>query len=651
MLKRLLEQMKKVSKSQKKCSILCLIFFVSAVSLFGQKSDATLAAAATAYNQFKLDESRVILNTIISSSQSSDSQKAEALQNLATQDWKIFRNLSQATKHLEEALLFEINAGKTYLLLGQIHLEAKKIQDSYAFAAKAIAGSSSEQDKLNASLLKAEIIHNEAYNQILLGEMPNRQKLLEASDLLKYVLSKQPGRPKPSELSIGISLFRKNGADLLNDWKSYFFITNEQNINQALLPSYTALKSVLPNFNGNQDLAFTDRKKIIEALAYSQFYDYASLLATSRLFGSDAEKIRDEPGIAKIIQFQEFIQAIKDVNEYFYPKIGSGLKNYETDYNNAITKAAKELWIHMEKGNTIGNYNEDLFFSQIKKYYNADGYIGTTVGYHSLLLGLIIHNETKEIDQYGYKADFSYISITRLISKDFTSWYGATNVGGWGTEFSMVQVRDAYLNDPFTRLSWMTDPIALTAIEKQIADSKISDLIKCKENKYADPSFLAPYLRLKESGLIFAHLKKSGLKDTELYLAFISESIRLSIEATIFAHEGRHAVDQLFFKSEFDTLSHDERELRAKFSEVVFSSNPKLALTGSIFGSHLDETTHHGKANYRFRKIMVDWMEAHHQEIRNLNNDIPLIMQVDLLSAEQIVAICTLADPLYQQRK
>src|SRR5690606_33817173 len=121
----------------------------------------------------------------------------------------------------------------------------------------------------------------------------------------------------------------------------------------------------------------------------------------------------------------------------------------------AITNEMKKLWAQISVENTIENYNEEKFFDLIKNKFGALGYIGNTNGFFSLLLGLIIHKEVKEVNQYGYKANFKYISISRLISKDFTTWHGSANVGGWGTETAMIQIRDAFLEAPFNRLSWV----------------------------------------------------------------------------------------------------------------------------------------------------------------------------------------------------
>jgi hypothetical protein len=85
-------------------------------------------------------------------------------------------------------------------------------------------------------------------------------------------------------------------------------------------------------------------------------------------------------------------------------------------------------------------------------------------------------------------------------------------------------------------------------------------------------------LRLKASEGLHDSLQKSDLKDEALSIAFINETMRLNVESTVFAHEARHAIDQLLFKKEFDAMTDDEKELRAKFSEIVFAPKFKMAI-------------------------------------------------------------------------
>jgi hypothetical protein len=222
-------------------------------------------------------------------------------------------------------------------------------------------------------------------------------------------------------------------------------------------------------------------------------------------------------------------------------------------------------------------------------------------------------------------------------------------VGGWGDSTTIIQVRKAYMTEPFQELNWMTDPAEHKRMIAHIAKLRADDLDSCKKDPYAEPRFLSPYLKFNEASKIYDRLTADGLRGMELNIAFIDEILRLTVASTVFAHEGRHAIDQLYFPEEFKTMSDDERELRAKFSEVIYSLDPKMAFTGSILGSDLDEHTNHGKANKRFRVIIVDWMNAHQSEIEGLDKNVPLLMQFDLLTDQQLITICKSADPFAEK--
>jgi hypothetical protein len=307
---------------------------------------------------------------------------------------------------------------------------------------------------------------------------------------------------------------------------------------------------------------------------------------------------------------------------------------------------ARVLWDKLSFTDKKQKFDADTVYNVLNRRFDMEGYSGTTVNYYGLLMGHIIHKELKEINQYGYKTRFTYISVDRLMSRDFTSWYGTTNVGGWGDSATIIQVRKAYMSEPFTLLNWMTDPAARKATLDEIDRKKEADYALCKTDRYAEPTFLAEHLKFSEASKIYKHLSDSGLRGMQLNIAFVDEIFRLTIASTIFAHEGRHAIDQLYFPAIFKTMSDDERELRAKFSEVIFSLDPRMAFTGSILGSTLDANTNHGLANKRFCRIIADWMAAHQREIPGLDKDTPLLMQFDLLTDPQLITICKSADPL-----
>jgi hypothetical protein len=322
------------------------------------------------------------------------------------------------------------------------------------------------------------------------------------------------------------------------------------------------------------------------------------------------------------------------------------LRNYKQDYDAGIYEAATHLWKELEHGEKNAPFHSEPFFELIRQRFGAEGYLGTTVNFYGMLMGHIVQDEIRPIEQYSKASEFRFVLIDRLLSQDFTSWYGTTNVGGWGSESTMFQVRSVYLAEPFNRLAWVTDPWERAKVVDKIERARHADLANCAKDRYAEPGSVPIKIKLDAAIQLFNALKAQGLRQEELAFAFVSECLRLNVEASIFAHEGRHSIDQRYFKDAFKKMSHAERERRAKLSEVVFSSNPKLALAGGIIGARLDESSGHGLANKQIRIMLIDWMQLHAEEIDGLDKQLPLIMQLDRLSNEQLVKIMSAADPL-----
>lgn len=601
------------------------------------------------YNQFQLENCRFLLQQIVSGNEHPSSDKAIALQTLAEQDWRLYKNFKEAKKKINIAIKLNSEFHRTFLLLGEIELDKGNFRNAKLAQEKSMQYAKSNLENFNSKLLFARIVYTEGIKQYAEKYKVDKYAIGIASDYLKDILTLQPGNQEASDLLIGISILNADGKNLFYAWKSYYFITDETKINSVLSPAFKTFFLLGQIWNNNK-LNFSQLESLSKALAISKFYNYANFVVEF-LMRDYKNKFKNNKEIQDIIHFNNFIEDIDKVNKLFYPKIATGLTDYENNYDTAIAKVCKKLWLYLNPGKNSKSFNIDTFLEAIKNRFGAEGYIGTTVGYYSLLLGLIIENDIKSIEQYGYKASFSSIILDRLISQDFTTWYGATNVGGWGTDSSMIQIRGAYLSAPFNRLLWVTDSTEKEKITERINSLKTIDFEKCKSDPYAEPSFISLQLSYNASQEIYASLKEKYKSKTELSLAFISECIRLNIESAVFGHEGRHAIDQFFFKSEFDSISNVERELRAKYSEVYFSTNPKLALTGSILGGNLDTTTFHGAANLIFRKNIYDWMNQHQEEIRNFDKNVPVLMQIDLLTNDQIRYICSSNDPLYIKRK
>jgi hypothetical protein len=140
---------------------------------------------------------------------------------------------------------------------------------------------------------------------------------------------------------------------------------------------------------------------------------------------------------------------------------------------------------------------------------------------------------------------------------------------------------------------------------------------------------------------MLAALRARGLRGESLRLAFLAGYERAKLESTIFAHEGRHAIDKTLGES----FTPADLEYRAKISQVVFAPEPRIAL-GGIFDANIGDASPHGQANERLMKGIVAWMSSHAAEIAQLDRSRPLLPQFDRLTDDQIREAFASLDPM-----
>jgi hypothetical protein len=220
-------------------------------------------------------------------------------------------------------------------------------------------------------------------------------------------------------------------------------------------------------------------------------------------------------------------------------------------------------------------------------------------------------------------------------------WDGQGAHGGWGSIGLVVQVRPAYAEGGSWRWNELTDPERRAKALAKTAEETERD----RERAAKDPYAYLPGLsqRLLQQGLlkILDEERARGLSGGALRAAFVAENDRAAIESSIFAHEGRHAIDSQFE----DVKDGATREYRAKLSEIAFAPAPRLAF-GGILTDGIGNPTPHGQANLKILKGLVAWMDSHRAAIAGLEAGAPLLPQLDKLTDDQLRAAARSLDPM-----
>ncbi|MHC4331908.1 MAG: hypothetical protein ACYSWW_27710, partial [Planctomycetota bacterium] len=460
---------------------------------------------------------------------------------------------------------------------------------------------------------------------------------------LKEVSQKVPGYPAPSRILLGLALLAQDGEAAFNAWKSYFNIVEDDPPKGILSGPYGLLRGVLPRWRSRSP-SRQEVLVLIRGLGDSRFYGYSKLV--KQLFFED-DPFSDEPAVRDMLLYADTIDSFKKSAEEYYRMISLGKKD-ENAFQSSLLKDAERLWLALSFAGERPDFSVENVGAEMKKRFGTHIILGGTGNYRGkvLIMGHLIDQQTRKIEQYGFESEFSYLLYDMMVSNGYSSWFwdGIAQIGGWATATEMAAVRVGTI-EKYYQMWWMVnDDAERQKTEQYIADRLQEADLAISKSISAPLNALSHRMQFKGLKAIVDGLKNSGLETQDLAMAFIRRYHQFHVGMSIFAHEGRHAIDQKFFADDYRHWSSSEKEFRAKLSEITFSGDPYLAL-GQFLGQSVGNSGH-GKANLKIRKVLLKWMKEHVNEIENIDADRPLLVQAHLLTGDQIKHCFIAADPL-----
>jgi len=125
---------------------------------------------------------------------------------------------------------------------------------------------------------------------------------------------------------------------------------------------------------------------------------------------------------------------------------------------------------------TNRKFDPDTLYNLLNRKFGTEGYTGTTVIKLWYADGAHYSQRIKR-DKAIWLQYQIYVYLGRQADLSrfyFMVWH--TNVGGWGDSTTIIQVRKAYMTEPFQLLNWMTDPAERQKILKTDKSKKQGDL-------------------------------------------------------------------------------------------------------------------------------------------------------------------------------
>jgi len=340
------------------------------------------------------------------------------------------------------------------------------------------------------------------------------------------------------------------------------------------------------------------------------------------------------------LAYADFVSDLrKRVNEY-YRQLALGRRN-KKKLDGIVRAAIRTLHSAVDEPGRLPS-SAAARWTWLFERFGAHGTLGKTAGFYDLHMGHVVIDQTQPVTQYDQTADFRFVALDHMVSNGFQSWAWETGSqhGGWAGPDTMYQVRPGYTDGAINAWRQMHDEEGLATFLEDVERESALDEQRALENPTAHLRGLLLRLHLQAANTLIAELEAEGLSGPALRLAFIQESTRSIIAQSIFAHEGRHAIDRRLGITGTANL-----EYRAKLSQVVFSPRPRLAF-GSIISANTGDRSPHGQANVRALTGLLEWMDEHGDEIVGLDRERPLLPQLDRMTDEQLRAAFRSMDPL-----
>ncbi len=602
-----------------------ILFLLIAHPCTAQQTDIRWQKAALAFFSYNIDGSAVILRDILNDPHTSSSDSAKVYSTLALRDWQFHHNYDLAAKRLDSALALRSGSNASLVALSNIAAEAGHYPTSLEASDKALVSAANAAEWREAAIAYANTVYlssknNKKQDTLLLGK---------AGRLLSRVLEQMPGHPQAAKLLVGTGVLKKDGGFVLDGWNAYFHFASADSAYAYLKEPATVFSAILPRWKASS----AENEQIAAALARSGFYEYAALLA--------GRSQKD------IIAYARYLQETGTMTNNYYRQLAVRARTSDSLFEQQVLTICARLLKELKLSAGKDTLTYEKFLELVQPKFGAMGFLGTTSSFHAkeICLGQIVNVTRKEVLQYGYKASLTFIEIDLMTSNGFISWLSGKRMGngGWSVNDTIYRVREAYIREPMEAWTMVTDSTVrkekLSVFENAIAGTSTPDTTTLLAG-------INGLLRLNAMDSLYAMLYRQGLRGSDLQLQFMNMLERRQEDASIFAHEGRHSIDQIYFAKDFENAPSSEREYRAKLSEMTCADFP-VYIFGKIVGSI--GPSGHGQANKRILDDALAWMGKHQPEISGYDTTQPAIRQLYRLSADQIQSCFREVDPLNKQ--
>ena len=561
---------------------------------------------------------------------------AEVQRRLAVLDWRYHHRYEPARARLIRAAE-GAEPAEAWLSMARLEQARESFDDAREAAAKALDQAGNDRQRRMARVALAEASVAAAVARRRAGKVADSEALRAAFADLHDLVLQDSGVLEPSRLLLRAALLLDRGDAALLAWRSYFHAAPGQPVANLVADAGIELERLLAAW-GADAAPSGERIDLVAALEKSRFFAEAALVALDPRAGG---AVREHPAVRAVVAYARALDRVRKITDEFYRQtvLGDGdwsdtQRRIQTELRSAIREIEGDEASVPSSDQEVKDYLDRRFGAYVS--------LGKTAGYQDLHMGHRVIDEARVVEQYGRRAELRFVALDNMVSNGFQSWAweGDAQHGGWARPDTIYQVRPAYAGGAVEAWRAIHSADELEEFATEMARESSLDDALARENPHAFLPGLV--MRLKRQGVnrLLLRLRSEAAEGEDLRLRFLSLTERAVQESSIFAHEGRHAIDKRAGVS-----SSRKLEFTAKLSEVAFAPEPRLAL-GGILTANIGDHTPHGQANLKIMKGLVSWLEKHRDDIDGLDPERPLLPQLDLLSDQQLRDAFRSMDPL-----
>jgi len=548
-------------------------------------------------------------------------RRAVAERMLGIIDWRFYKEPARARAHFGAALATQSDTAATFVELARLTSAEGRYRQAFAYADRARVSAIDDVTRRVAILQMGNAVSEAALSDVLGDDTDLRIERVDSGAAtaavaqLSTLVHEMPGRGEESRELLLNALVAGDGSAAAKGVHSYYLIDVGEGMRTAVPTAVAELMRLLPSWRG----AGTPREvraQLATAFTRARLIEAAALVAP--------------PG-AEIVNYAQYCRRVARESEEYYRHALLGTAHPD-ELTRLYIRATHDLWPRLTWRGAPPPFYPAGADAELARRFGVVIQLGITGGYYDIHMGHVVGTEDRTVTQYGHRARVTFIVIDGVVTNGLQSWAWdeAGGHGGWQRRDTVVQVRPIFLEHAVSL--WVSGDTSRTDRERQgIAVDSALDWRLAEADSIAYLPGVAGRLRRDGRDALIDSLRRAGVPDSLLASEFVHLASHLIRESSIIAHEGRHAIDDAVAPS----LGAEEREFRAKLSEIAFASHPKIAMS-SIMHPNIGDATPHGRANARVMLGLIRWMRANASSIPGLDVRRPILPQLPLLSEAQL---------------